>query len=274
MEIMLKDLEKIIIEKNFSDEEYKEFLEKYNNLVIPISEKRIIEKSENNYHSEGIAADYLEEISTHLPLDEEGIIKALDRRNEEDVEELTKTFMTKVAQMAFTYFKAGIDYVELLQEGNIGVLKAISQYDFKNDRTFSNYVDFWIVREMVLYLKLSLETIKNSYKAFLKTRKEQIQNSENSLEELSEEDTLQDEKSVDKKEKILEEEIILESLPYKLSEEEEEILKLYYGLESDNRRYSIYEIEQKLDFSKDTGEEKFYRALEKLSSSGGRMFSL
>ena len=273
MEIILKELEKNIIEKNFSDEEYKEFLKKYDNLVIPTIEKRIVEKSENNYHSEEIAADYLEEISTYLPLNNDELIMALENRDEEDIEKITKTFMTRVAQLTFLYFRAGIDYVELIQEGNIGVLKAISQYTPGEDLEFSKYVDFWIVREMILYLKLPLETIKNSYKAFLKSRKEQIQNHENSLEEFPDEDTLQDEQSVTKKEKILEEEIILESLPYKLSQEDEEILKLYYGLE-DNRRYSIYEIEQKLSLTKDTGEEKFYCALEKLSSSGGRMFLL
>lgn len=286
MRINIKELEQIILERYFSDEEYAEFIKEYSGIEFPADEERRVEKRRNTYYPEDLAGEYLEEISYYVPMTESEIEEALDVREEEEVENLTKNYMGTAAVLAFRYLRAGMDYIELAQEGNIGLLKAISFYTLE-DIEFSRYAEFWIIREMLNYLKDSLETIKNSYRAFFIDRKEKLQNEgiEEHIEEdeeeegaadevfLKTEDILHDVESVEKREKVLEKDITIDSLPYKLEKREEEILKLYYGLDTD-RRYSIFEIEEKLQIPKGQGEEIFYRALEKLSSGGGRMFEL
>lgn len=285
MRINIKELEEVILERYFSDEEYAEFIKEYSGIEFPADEERRVEKRRNTYYPEDLAGEYLEEISHYVPMTETEIEEALDVREDEEVENLTKNYMGTAAVLAFRYLRAGMDYIELAQEGNIGLLKAISFYSLE-DIEFSKYAEFWIIREMLNYLKDSLETIKNSYRAFFIDRKEKLQGeeAEHDHEEdeeegapdevfLKTEDILHDVESVEKREKVLEKDITIDSLPYKLEKREEEILKLYYGLDAD-RRYSVFEIEEKLEIPKGQGEEIFYRALEKLSSGGGRMFEL
>ncbi|MCI6266800.1 MAG: RNA polymerase sigma factor RpoD/SigA [Erysipelotrichaceae bacterium] len=53
-----------------------------------------------------------------------------------------------VVSIAKRYIGMGIDFLELIQEGNIGLFKAVSKYDVHKGFRFSTYATFWIVNSI------------------------------------------------------------------------------------------------------------------------------
>lgn len=52
--------------------------------------------------------------------------------------------LTLVISIARRYVGFGLDFMDLIQEGNIGLLKAIERFDVTHDYKFSTYAVFWI----------------------------------------------------------------------------------------------------------------------------------
>ncbi len=52
-------------------------------------------------------------------------------------------------KIASRYMGRGIDYDDLVQEGNIGLMKAIERFDYKRGNHFSTYAIWWIRQKMV-----------------------------------------------------------------------------------------------------------------------------
>lgn len=49
-----------------------------------------------------------------------------------------------VVSVAKRYLKCGLSYLDLVQEGNIGLLSAIDKYDWRRGHRFSTYATWWI----------------------------------------------------------------------------------------------------------------------------------
>lgn len=69
-----------------------------------------------------------------------GLIRSLDRGREL----LVESNLRLVASIVRQYQNRGVPFVDLLQEGNMGLLKAIEKFDYRLGHRFSTYATWWI----------------------------------------------------------------------------------------------------------------------------------
>ena len=122
-----------------------------NNIKIQEYEEDNKEFEENIINYEGENIDivklYLNEISRRklLTLDEE--IK-LTKRIKDGDEEAKKIFIESnlrlVVSVARKHLNQGLSFLDLIQEGNIGLMKAVDKFDSSKGYRFSTYATWWI----------------------------------------------------------------------------------------------------------------------------------
>ncbi len=278
----LERFEEEILNSYGRDEDFIEFLKKNPNLKLELSnvdirKEEAVEK--NNYVVEAIASEYLEEISHISQLTDEEIERYMETLDEdESIQGLTEGFLREVANIAFDYLIAGIDYLDLIQEGSIALIKGLENYRPSNG-DLVEYLKLWVRKEMLLFIDERIENEKHMYKGYFIKRREELLEHEivsvlDDENENVEDDLSQEEKSEIIGEKIKTLEFLnYKSVPMKLSKDEEIVLKKYYGLIG-NKRESIFEIENDLELNRGAGEEIFEKALTKLSLAGGRSLSI
>lgn len=275
----VKIFEKEILKNCIDDKDFVKFLKENLNLKLELETVDIRKEEkveENSYVVEGIVGEYLEEISYITPLSKEELATILDTLDEEESSHrLIESNLREVANIAFDYLIAGVDYLDLIQEGNIGVIKALEEYRPSNGDILE-YLKLWARREMILFVDEKVETEKHMYKSYFSKRKDEL--IEHEIVAELEEETI-DEMPLEEKSEMIEEKINevekldYSSVPKKLSHLEEEILKKYYGLVGDKRE-SLFEIENTLDLKRGEGEQLFEEALTKISLGGGRSLKI
>ncbi len=57
---------------------------------------------------------------------------------------IVKSYQRLIVGLAYLYCKDGVPLEELIQEGNIGLIKAIERFDESRFHSFSNYAKSWI----------------------------------------------------------------------------------------------------------------------------------
>ena len=68
---------------------------------------------------------------------------------EKSVEQLIKDHLYLAKVIAAKYRNKGLDYEDLVQEGSIGLIKAVKKFDATREVQFSTYAYFW-VRQSIL----------------------------------------------------------------------------------------------------------------------------
>ena len=67
--------------------------------------------------------------------------------------------------------KGILSFMDLIQEGNIGLREAIFHYDYNLDKAFSTYATFWIMQKISLAIATQSRTISYSYDMYYKILK-------------------------------------------------------------------------------------------------------
>lgn len=79
------------------------------------------------------------------PLDETRyVLEQVEFRAEMAVESLTRANLRLVVSVAKRYMGRGINFLDLIQEGNIGLLRAVAKFDHTKGFKFSTYATWWI----------------------------------------------------------------------------------------------------------------------------------
>ena len=90
---------------------------------------------------------YLREIS-RVPLltaaEEVSLAKALERGDERARRRLIESNLRLVVSIARRYSGRGLSFLDLIQEGNVGLMKAVERYDWRLGHRFSTYATWWI----------------------------------------------------------------------------------------------------------------------------------
>jgi RNA polymerase primary sigma factor len=73
----------------------------------------------------------------------EGLV-ALVREGETAREELTDANLRLVVSVARRYSNRGVPLIDLIQEGNLGLLRAVEKFDWRRGFKFSTYATWWI----------------------------------------------------------------------------------------------------------------------------------
>lgn len=284
LKLTIEEFERKVIDDLRGEKEFLEFLKE--NKGLELVEKREVkipvEKNGNNYFLEDMVPEFLEEISHYIPVNkdqEKELLGNIDEEESRDI--LLKGYLREIGALSFNYLKAGIDYMDLIQEGTIAMIEGMEEYR-ESYGDFKEYIKAILVREYVLYIYEKLEEEKYEYLSYLNHKKHENEHVEE-IEEIEEVDLDEDEEEIKKEEKLepkkIEEKIKevenmnIFKIPNKLTEEEIDVLKLYYGFIGDKRE-SVFEIENDLGMENGAGEEIFLRALNRVSTVGGRVFKI
>jgi len=76
-----------------------------------------------------------------------------------------------VVRIAKKYMTRDVSLLDLIQEGNLGLIKAASKYDFKKNVRFSTYASWWIKQAIVRALSNKRRTIRLPHRKEEKLRK-------------------------------------------------------------------------------------------------------
>ncbi len=79
-----------------------------------------------------------------LPLDEAASLHVLAQRGDRARQRLAEANLRLVVSVAKRYIGRGMSFLDLIQEGNIGLLKAVEKFDHTMGYKFSTYATWWI----------------------------------------------------------------------------------------------------------------------------------
>ncbi|MBZ0254878.1 sigma-70 family RNA polymerase sigma factor, partial [bacterium] len=98
---------------------------------------------------------YLQNIK-HNPLtakDEARLLKKAHKGDFDARDQLVEANQRFVIRMAFNFRNQGLPFIDLLQEGNLGLMEAIDRYDFEKKCRLISYAAWWIR----LYMQRAIE---------------------------------------------------------------------------------------------------------------------
>jgi len=122
--------------------------------------------------TDGIGADdpvrmYLKEIGK-VPLltaeEEREVAEALESENEEVRDaarrKLSESNLRLVVSIAKHYVGRGMQFLDLIQEGNLGLIKAVEKFDYHKGFKFSTYATWWIRQAITRAIADQARTIR------------------------------------------------------------------------------------------------------------------
>ncbi len=100
----------------------------------------------------GLPAKKLEAVAKEVEL---GLFKARQAK-----EELIKANLRLVVSIAKKYTGRGLQFLDLIQEGNIGLMKAVEKFDYRRGYKFSTYATWWIRQAITRAIADQARTIR------------------------------------------------------------------------------------------------------------------
>ena len=119
-------------------------------------------------HSErGSAEDpvrmYLKEIG-RIPLlsseEEIELAKSMEMGDEEAKKKLSEANLRLTVSIAKRYSGRGMQFLDLIQEGNLGLIKAVEKFDYRKGYKFSTYATWWIRQSITRAIADQARTIR------------------------------------------------------------------------------------------------------------------
>jgi len=117
---------------------------------------------------EGVSIDdpvrmYLKEIGK-IPLltseEEIELAKRIEQGDEEAKKRLAEANLRLVVSIAKRYVGRGMMFLDLIQEGNLGLLKAVEKFDYRKGYKFSTYATWWIRQAITRAIADQARTIR------------------------------------------------------------------------------------------------------------------
>ncbi|MDR0738670.1 MAG: RNA polymerase sigma factor RpoD [Oscillospiraceae bacterium] len=162
---------------NFTPDEIEKFYDSLESMNIDIVEDFILSPNEKDSayvivedilkpstaSAEDPVKTYLKEIGKVplLTFDEE--IDLAIRMGEGDVfakRKLCKSNLRLVVSIAKRYLRRGLHFLDLIQEGNLGLMKAVEKFDYTKGFKFSTYATWWIRQSIARAIADQARTIR------------------------------------------------------------------------------------------------------------------
>lgn len=159
---LYEDLESNGIEVNYLDSP------DFADIETEVEQYESAEEMEKMLMQEGLAIDdpvrmYLKEIG-QVPLldnDKELVLaEQMAQGDEEAKQELVKANLRLVVSIAKRYVGKGMFFLDLIQEGNLGLMKAVDKFDYRKGYKFSTYATWWIRQAITRAIADQARTIR------------------------------------------------------------------------------------------------------------------
>ena len=90
---------------------------------------------------------YLSDMGKYSLIDKEREIylaKRIEEGDRESRDEMIQANLRLVISVAKNYNNRGLSFLDLIQEGNLGLMKAVDKFDYRKGYKFSTYATWWI----------------------------------------------------------------------------------------------------------------------------------
>lgn len=115
------------------------------------------------YHTDGPLAAYMKDIGS-LPLisvkEEKILARRIQKGDEAAREKMIQSNLRLVVKIAQDYSNYGLPLVDLISEGNIGLMKGVERFDPERGVKFSTYAAWWIKQGIKRALANQSKTIR------------------------------------------------------------------------------------------------------------------
>ena len=175
-----------------AEEEQEKFYQKLeeNNISIEITDDALPDLSEESFpEAEDIkqveevtekelqeTEDYADQLSTDDPVrmylkeigkvplltaeEEQDLAKRMTEGDEEARKKLTEANLRLVVSIAKRYVGRGMLFLDLIQEGNLGLIRAVEKFDYTKGYKFSTYATWWIRQAITRAIADQARTIR------------------------------------------------------------------------------------------------------------------
>jgi len=106
---------------------------------------------------------YFKDVSNHKLLtreEEVNLAKLIEKGDKFAREEMIQSNLRLAISIAKKYSKSGCDLEDLIQESNIGLMKAVEKFDWRKGFKFSTYACWWIKQAVTRHINSHRNTIR------------------------------------------------------------------------------------------------------------------
>ena len=137
--------------------------EKKSGVVIKPSGEIEVSDSAKNIPTDDPVRMYFKEIGK-VPLltadEERELAIRIEQGDEEAKKKLCESNLRLVVSIARRYLNRGLSFLDLIQEGNLGLIKAVEKFDYTKGYKFSTYATWWIRQAITRSIADQARTIR------------------------------------------------------------------------------------------------------------------